>query len=153
MKTPHDRNPANLKELLLQYPTREAKLLRIGEIEKRLAKWEREDEENDPNLIRGHIQLTRGFRFGCGVAVLCLTAMSGRIIYDGHKWGWIPAILTGLWGLAMLVRGLIYRPDPQMIIAAYQAHRGTDEYRKLIEEMEALSRALAQDLRAEDESV
>lgn len=141
----------DMKTLLQLYPTRELKLARIGEIDKRLAKWEREDEENDPELIRGHIGLTRGFRLGCGTFFLCFTALSGRVVWDGRRWAWFLVILSGLAGLIMIVRGLAYRPDPKLILASYDPHRAKNEYRDLMNEMETLSRALAQDLRAGDD--
>lgn len=139
-----------IAELLRLHPGREAKLLRIAELQKKLGKWEREDEENDPELIRGHIALTRGFRAGCGVFWLCLAAMSGRAVWDGHRWAWALVAAFALAGVVGIARGLLYRPDPAMILAAYEPHRKTEQYRSMVRELELLGRAIAQDVAAED---
>lgn len=153
-----DARPApDAGTLLAALPTREDKLRRIQELQKKLSKWEAEDEENDPELIRGHIAFRRGFRIGCGAFWLCGAAMAGRVVYEGVRSGrsgrgWTIAILVALVlaGLVSIARGLLYRPDPKMIFAAYEPHRNKPEYRATIAELELLGRALAQDVGAED---
>ncbi|MBI1785313.1 hypothetical protein HYR69_09235 [Candidatus Sumerlaeota bacterium] len=149
--TPKSQAP-NSRALLELYPTREAKIARIRAIEKSLEKMENDDEENDPVLIAGHIRLTRGIRMGCGVFFLCIVAMCLRVYHLGHHWVGYLIALFGAAGLLMILRGILYRPDPKMIQEAYKPHRGTPEYRALVDEMDLLARALSQDLRAEDEA-
>ncbi len=137
-------------KLLARFPTREAKIARIREIERALEKMERDDEDNDPVLIKGHIRLTRGYRIGCGAFLLCLFAMSLKVYYDGHKGVRFFILVFGLAAFLMILRGFLYRPDPKLIQAAYKPHRGSPEYRALVDEMDTIARALSQDLRAED---
>lgn len=140
------------RPLLERYPTREEKLLRIKELEKLIAKMDMEDENFDPVLIEGHIRMNRGVRAGCGVLLLCGALMSFSVARDGFRWAaWLAAILT-LVGVINLLRGALYRPDARQIRANYKPKRGTKEYRGLVEELSELARALAQDLRAEDEA-
>lgn len=134
-----------------QYPTREAKIARLRQVERRLAAMELEDEQNDPDLIRGHIRLTRGWRSGWGVLVLCAAAMAARAAWDGHGMAKPLAWLLAAAGAILTARGVLYRPDPQMIMAAYTPHRTTREYRELTREMESLARSLSLDLRPGDE--
>lgn len=141
----------DVQELFRRYPSRETKIQRIREIEKKLEKMETEDEHNDPKLIEGHIKLTRGYRGGCGVFLLCLALMSYRVYTEDHAWARYLVFAFGVVGLIMVMRALLYRPDPRMIQAAYKPHRGTPEYRRLVEELDHLARALSQDLRAEDQ--
>lgn len=138
------------RELIQRYPTREAKIGRIREIEKHLEKMEMDDEHNDPKLIEGHIRLTRSYRAGCGVLLLCLMAMSYRVSGDGHPWATGLAYFFGIAGTLMILRGALYRPDPKLIEASYQPHRGTAEYRAVADELDLLARALSQDLKVED---
>lgn len=138
------------KSLLQLHPTREAKITRIRAIEKSLENMELEDEENDPEIIRGHIRLTRGVRFGCAVFFACFAIMSIRVVFTGHAWAAWLAMISAVAGLLMFARGFFYRPDPKMIQAAYKPHRGSLGYRALVEEMDILARALSQDLKAED---
>ena len=142
--TPDDRR------LLDQFPSRQAKIARIREIEKALARLELEDEENDPELIRAHIGLTRGYRMGCGVFLLGVAAMGARVRLEGAGWGRLLMLTAGLAGLVMILRGWLYRPDPKVIEAGYTPHRGRPAYRALIHEMDVLARALAQDLQSQD---
>lgn len=140
------------RELLERYPSREAKIGRIKEIERTLEKMELEDEQNDPVLIQGHIRLTQGYRIGCGVFVLCLAAMTWRAVHDGHRgYAWLMYLFLAA-GVVTIARGLLYRPDPQLIRAAYVPHRGSARYRALADQMDQLARALSQGLRAEDEA-
>ena len=138
------------KAVLANLDSREDILLRIREIERRLEKWEREDEENDVDLMEGHIRLTRGFRFGCGTALLCVALIALRVVFEGHRWAAVVLTGFGLAGLIMIVRGLLYRPSARMIVEAYTPHRTSDEYRLLVQELEILSRALAQDIVGDD---
>jgi hypothetical protein len=146
-----ESKPIDLQELLRRYPTRETKIQRIREIEKKLEKMELDDEQNDPKLIEGHIRLTRGYRGGCGVFLLCLAAMSYRVYIEEHLWARYLVLGFGLVGVVMLLRAVLYRPDPKIIQAAYKPHRGTPEYRGLVDELDNLARALSQDLRSEDQ--
>ena len=50
---PQKPPPLISRELLELYPTRETKIARIREVEKRLEKMELSDETNDPILIEG----------------------------------------------------------------------------------------------------
>lgn len=147
---PPPSDPANSRELLERFPTREAKLLRIREIERKLEKWEKADEENDPTLIEGQIRMERGVRIGCGAFFLCIALMAWRAWSEGHKWSLWLLIAMALAGLYKILQGVSDRPDPKLIMAAYQPNRAKREYRDLVEEMETLTRALSQDLRAED---
>lgn len=145
--------PPNLisGELLKLYPTRETKIARIREVEKRLEKMELSDEENDPVLIEGHIRLTRAYRSGCGVFLLCMAALGARMALEGSTLGRFLSIAGGLGGAFMILRGLLYRPDPRAIQEAYRPYRGTPEYRELVDELDMLARALSHDLRVEDD--
>lgn len=145
------------QELLDRYSTREMKLRRIREIERKLEKWEGEDEVNDPDIIRGHIGLTRGSNMGCGAFMFCCALACWSVWHGGRsaeppRYGWALALVItfSVLGAALLLRGLLYRPDPQAIVASYEPYRMTAEYREIVEEMEILARALSQDLRAED---
>lgn len=155
-----DSSQPTPRELLRRHPTREARIARIREVEKSLEKMEMEDEHNDPTLIEGHIRLTRGYRQGCGVSLLCLSALSlamyrGGMFFaerrEGYPWAIVLVLVFGVAGLLMFLRGLIYRPDPKIIEAAYEPHRGTPQYRSLVKELDHLARALSHDLRVEDE--
>lgn len=139
------------KALLQLHVTRESKITRIRAIEKALENMELEDEENDPVIIRGHIRLTRGTRFGCAVMFACFAIMSLRVVIAGHNWAVWLAIVSGIAGMMMFMRGFFYRPDPMMIQAAYKPHHGSLGYRALVAEMDILARALSQGLKAEDE--
>lgn len=142
------------RQLLELYPTRETKIARIREIEKKLVKMESEDEENDPTIIEGHIRFQRGFRSGCGVLLLCVAAMFERV-YRLPNTGpatRVFAVLFAFVAAIMILRGILYRPDPKLIHDAYQPHRGTPEYRDLLHQLDVLARALSQDLQAEDEA-
>lgn len=138
------------KDILTRYPTREAKIARIRVVEKKLSKMESDDDENDPVLIKGHIKLTRGFRMGCGVFFLLIMVMGLKIYFTGHAWGMVMAVIFAIIGIVLFLRGLLYLPDPKLIEEAYQPHRGTEEYRALVAEMDILARAISQDLQAED---
>jgi len=140
------------KSLLTEFATREAKITRIRAIEKALENMELEDEENDPEIIRGHIRLTRGTRFGCATFFACLAVMSIRVVIAGHNWAVWLAIVSGMAGVMMFMRGFFYRPDPMMIQSAYKPHHGSLGYRALVAEMDILARALSQGLKAEDAS-
>ena len=142
------------RELLEQYVTREARIARIREIERSLSKMELEDESNDPVIIEAHIRLTRGVRMGCGVFLLCLGAMCLSVVMDPEgRHAWVKPLMGifAVGGTVMVLRGLLYRPDPKLIEADYAPHRRTSGYRRLVDELEILARALAQDLRPEDE--
>ena len=142
-------------QLLTLYPTREAKIARIKEIERKLSRMEAEDEGNDPVLIQGHISLKRGFRMGCGVFLICFALMCvqvmGSDVRGEHGWVKIPLFLSVLGAVVMILRGWLYRPDVELIHESYQPHRKTPEFRELIDHMEKLARALSQDLQPEDE--
>ncbi len=142
--------PLSPAELLALYPTREMKIQRIREVEKRLSKMENEDEENDPTLVEGHIRLTRGTRMGCGVFLVCLAALCFRAAQFNYPFAKIPATLFAAIAVMQLLRGWFYRPDPKLILESYKPHRGSSDYRALVSEMDQLARAISQDLHAED---
>lgn len=142
------------RQLLELYPTRETKITRIREVEKKLEKMESEDEENDPTIIEGHIRFKRGFRSGCGVLLLCVAAMFERV-YRLPNTGSVTRIFAILFAFVagiMILWGIFYRPDPKLIHDAYRPHRGTPEYRDLLHQLDILARALSQDIQAEDEA-
>lgn len=138
-------------ELQLRYPTRDEKMARMREIEKKIGRMEMEDENNDPRLIEGHIRLQRGYRYGCGVIFFCIAIMSVTVVRDGHRWAAVPAILFFVIGGLSVLTGFLFRPSVDRVYEAYTPHRKTPEYRELIEELGYLAKALAQDLQPEDE--
>ena len=137
-------------ELLERYPSRETKIARIRELERSLEKMETEDDGNDPKLIEGHISLTRGYRMGCGVAFGLGALFCARLFMEGVGWARVAAYLLAAVAMVTIARGLLYRPDPKLIQAAYQPHRNTPQFNELIEELDMLARALSHDLRSED---
>ena len=70
---------------------------------------------------------------------------------EGYPWAIVLVVVFGVAGLLIFLRGLIYRPDPKIIEAAYEPHRGTPQYRSLVKELDHHARALSHDLRVEDE--
>lgn len=144
-------SPISNRELLEEYATRKAKILRIREIERELEKMETDDEGNDPVLIRGNIRMIQGANAGCGVAMLCVAILSVRVVLDGHGWAGALAGVCLIGGVVMILRGLLYRPDVKEVHESYVPHRTTARYRELVDHLEVLARALSQDLQAEDE--
>jgi hypothetical protein len=130
---------------------REDKIARLRQIERQLEKMELEDESNDPELLRGHIRLTRGVRMGCGALLGCaaaLAAKAGHASGDSSKLKYL-VIFLGAFALVMILRGLLYRPDVGRLQSAYRPHRGSAHYMALVEEMNGLARGLAEDLEEE----
>ena len=144
MTTPRDNSGTSSKST--GFASREEILLRIREIERQLEKWEREDEEYDVELMEGHIRLTRGSRFGCGIGLLCIAAMALRVVIEGHKWAWTPLAFFGIAAIVMILRGFMYRPSARAIVENYTPHRTQEAYQSLVREMERLTRRLAEEL-------
>lgn len=137
-------------DLLRRYPTREAKLGRIRELQRELERMEKSDETNDPILLDGLVSQTRGVNVGCGVGMACAAAMCASIIKDDHKWAIVPAVLFGALALFMMARGILYRPDIERLTGEYTPNRTKDEYKALVNELEQVSRALVQDMQPGD---
>lgn len=144
--------PKSPRQLLERFTTREEKLKRIRAIERELEKMETQDEMSDPELLRGHIRFTRGFRYGIGVLLLCFSLMSATVYRDGHGWAIVLAVISCLAGVWFILRGVSFRPVAEEIVEGYYPNRKKPEYRLLVGELGTLARALAQDLQAEDEA-
>ena len=76
--------------------------------------------------------------------------MCWSVYLDDHGWARYVAAVFIFGGAIMFLRGILYRPDEQLIHESYIHNRTKPEFRDVVDELDTLARALAQDLKTED---